>query len=239
MRKFDVGDVDREKFEGRMNVLIRDDMDLMLSAQYENKDYGTSYGLEERETKTINLEWNYQPSATFNTYLFFSKQWYDDEMTNIADSGTIDDTQAGGSTYPLTRRWSESSEEVSDQLGAGISYTGEKFGFEASFTGIDSDTGVDYRFASIGATASLPLESGNSGKFSDINYQQRVFDSSVTWQSNENWQLRLYYRYESGKLRDWANNRLSTLESNNLFVQAVPDDDYSVYTVGVFATYRY
>ncbi len=42
MRKFDVGDVDREKFEGRMNVLIRDDMDLMLSAQYENKDYGTS-----------------------------------------------------------------------------------------------------------------------------------------------------------------------------------------------------
>lgn len=239
MRKFDIGDVERDRFEARMNILVRDDMDLMLSAQYDNKDYGTSYGLQERETKTINLEWNYQPSATFNTYLFFSKQWFDDDMTNIADSGALDDSQAGGTTYPLSGRWSESSEETSDQLGVGISYTGEKFGFEASYTGIDSDTSMDYRFASSDATASEPLESGNSGKFSDISYRNQVFESSATWQANERWQLRLYYRYERGKLSNWATDGLSALEGYNLFIQAIPDDRYSVSTVGVFASWQF
>jgi len=239
MRKYDVGDVDRDKFEARMNILLRDDMDLMISAQYDKKDYGTSYGLEEKETKTFNMEWNYQPKADLNIYLFYSKQWFDNEMTNIADSGAFDDTQAGGITYPLSGRWSETSEETSDQLGAGISYTCEKFTFEASINSIDSDTTIDYQFASDDATASTPLETGNVGNFSDISYRSRVFDSSVTWQADERWQLRLYYRYESGKLSDWATDGLSALENDNLFIQAIPDDSYHVSTVGIFATYHF
>jgi hypothetical protein len=236
MRKFDVGDRDLEKFEARINFLIRDDMDLMLSAQYEDTNYGGSYGLLDSESKTINMEWNYQPSATVNTYLFLSKQWFEDEMANITNAGSTSDPNAGGTTYPLSGSWSESSEETSDQIGAGISYTGEQFGFEASFTSIDSDTGIDYRFASVDAAATS-IETGLFGEFSDISFQSRVFESSLTWQSNENWQFRLYYRYERGKTRDWAINGLSALEINNLFVQAIPDD-YSVQTVGLFLTHQ-
>ena len=235
MRKFDVADRDTDKFEARINFLLRDDMDLMLSAQYEDTDYGGSYGLLGRESKTINMEWNYQPSATVNAYLFFSHQRFEDEMANIVDSGATSDPNAGGTTYPLSGSWSESTDETSDQFGAGIYYTGEKFGLEATFTSIDSDTGVDYGFASAAAAASPPIETGLTGEFSDISFESRVFESSLTWQTNENWQFRLYYRYERGKIRDWAINGLSALEGNNLFVQAIPDD-YSVNTIGLFVT---
>jgi MtrB/PioB family decaheme-associated outer membrane protein len=235
MRKYDIADRDIDRFESRINFLIRDDMDLMLSAQYEDTDYGGSYGLLDRESKTINVEWNYQPSISVNTYLFFSHQRFEDEMANIADSGSTSDPNAGGTTYQSSGSWSESSDETSDQFGAGIYYAGEKFGFEATFTSIDSDTGVDYGFASADATASPPLETGLSGEFSDLSFESRVFEGNLTWQSNDDWQFRLYYRYERGKIRDWGLNGLSVLEGNNLFVQAIPDD-YSVHTVGLFVT---
>jgi len=235
MRKFDISDRELDKFEARINFLIRDDMDLMLSAQYEDQDYGGSYGLLDREFKTINMEWNYQPSATTNMYLFYSKQWFDDEMANIANAASTPDANAGGTTYPLSGRWSESTDETSDQIGAGIFYTGETFGFEASFTSIDTDTGIDYGFASVDAAASTPIETGLFGEFSDISFQSRVFESSLTWQYPKDWQFRLYYRYERGEIRDWAFNGLSALESDNLFIQAIPDD-YSVSTVGLFLT---
>ncbi len=149
LRKFDVGDRDLDKFEARINFLIRDDMDLMLSAQLEDKDYGGAYGLQERESKTMNMEWNYQPTATLNTYLFFSRQWFEDEMSNINDAASSPDPNAGGSTYPLTGSWTESSDETSDQVGAGIYYTGEKFSFEASYTSIDSETAIDWLQAGV------------------------------------------------------------------------------------------
>ncbi len=238
MRKFDISDREIDKFEARINFLIRDDMDVMLSAQHEDKDYGGSYGLLKRESKTINTEWNYQPSTTTNVYLFFSKQWFDDDMANISDENlnpAPSDPNAGGANYPLSGSWSESTDETSDQIGAGISYTGDKFRFEASFTDIDSDTGIDYGFASADATASAPLESGLFGQFSDISFRSKVIESSLTWQPNETWQTRLYYRYESSKIRDWAINGLSALEVNNLFIQAEPED-YSVSTIGLFLT---
>jgi len=156
-------------------------------------------------------------------------------MANIADSGSGNDPNAGGITYPLSGSWSESSEETSDQIGAGIHYSGEKFGFEASFSSIDSDTGMDYRFASVDAVVSTPIETGLSGEFSDIGFRSRVFESSLTWQSSADWQFRLYYRYESGKIRDWATTGLSALEGNNLYIQSIPDD-YSVQMVGLFMT---
>jgi len=181
------------------------------------------------------MEWNYQPTATLNTFLFFSRQWFEDEMSNINDADSSPDPSAGGVTYPLSRSWTESSDETSDQVGAGVYYTGEKFSFEATYTSIDSETGIDYGFASADATASPPIGTGLSGQFSDISFESRVFESSLTWQTNENWQFRLYYRYEHGEIRDWAINSLSALEANSLFIQAIPED-YSVQTVGLFVT---
>ena len=66
------------------------------------------------------------------------------------------------------------------------------------------------------------------GQFSDISFESRVFESSLSWQLNPNWEVRPYYRYEKGKTRDWSNTGLSALEGNNLFVQAIPAD-YSVH----------
>lgn len=238
MRKFDLAARREQVFNGRVNILVSSSMDLAISVIRRSNDYDSDYGLRERNTTTLNVDWSFQPSPKLNAFLYYSRQLDDNEMRNIQDTGFAVDANAGGAVYAIAGTWQESSDETSDQFGSGISYTGSKFSIDVNYSDIRSNTKTDYVAASNLAAGSAAIDPFATPAFPELRYKQRVFDASIRWHTSEKWHFRGYYRHESNDIRDWHLAGLTPLQGKHLFISHEPVD-YSVNTIGLYCQYQF
>ncbi|KFI21583.1 hypothetical protein HW44_14230 [Nitrosococcus oceani] len=238
LRKFDLSDRKQHLFCGLANVLLREDMDLSLSFARVDNDFDARFGLLQDESNTVNLEWNYQPSAQLSTYVFGSYQTKTNAMANINDAGFSTDPNAGGATFPLRAAWQENVDETNSALGFGFYYQFDRFIFDGNYSFNWSRSEVDYEAVSNLALANpeLALDTiGNS--FPDLRYTRHILETNLRWNISKNLALRLLHRYERGTIRDWHFEGLNPLINNHLFLMATPND-FEVNVIGLLIQYR-
>ncbi len=91
LRKFDLADRDQTTLNGRLNVIATESMDVGLVLQYQNNDYPASdIGRTDRyRIGSASLDVNYQPSAAFGLYGFYTYQQGNMKQNGVQPFGCI------------------------------------------------------------------------------------------------------------------------------------------------------
>ncbi len=238
LRKYDLSSRQQNQVKAQANILLGDTMDLLLSMKWLDNRYDARYGLQSEQTTVANVEWNYQPSAAFNSYAFYSYQNRNSNLANINDSGFSSDPNAGGVTFPFDSAWQELSDDNSHLLGVGLRYQFGKFDINSNYTYSWSRTRTDYHAASSSALANPEFASSTIGTgFPDIEFNRHILETSVRWALHDDLALRFYHRYEIGSIQDWHYAGLTQLIGKQLFLGATPQN-YQAHLFGIFIQYR-
>lgn len=234
LRRDDLANRRQQIFDARVNFLIGDTMDLHLSGRYRSDDYrGSDYGLRWQRTGSMNLEWNFQPSARTDVYLFGSVERRHSEISNIRGDLAGSDPDAGGAVYPFVNAWDLDSDSWSVGFGAGGGVTLRPgLSLEVDYSLVDTREEVDYAFNSAGALAGSvsPAQAGTS--FPDLRTQDQILETSLRWAFSERLAARLYYRYQRATIRNWLQRDLVPLDDQRLFFAHI-DESYEVSIYGV------
>jgi MtrB/PioB family decaheme-associated outer membrane protein len=236
LRKFDLADRDQRKIDGQVNILARNDLDLAVSGQWLDNDYGARFGRLDDQLASIGAELNYQPAPAFNAYLFVQHQRYEQRQRGATYSGGADPA-AGGASFPAGAFWSEETDGRSQAIGAGLKLSHRVFSLRSDFSHLSSTDDLSYRYASPSALAASiggMADAAQAGAaFPSVRFDRNIWETDLEWTVNPRVSLRFYHRYEQARTRDWRYDGLAPLVNNTLFLAAIPQD-YSVNVFGVF-----
>jgi len=256
-RKYDLADRELQRANLRVNFLLRDDMDLALSGQFRNVDYGSGYGLRHEQGGGLNIEWNWQPSAKWNTYLMGSWERSRRKLTNISGEYQAgldpNDANAGGIFYPLANTWAVNNLQDTGFAGAGI--TGrffERWILETGYRFVRTIQKSDYDYTRIQALAvpstATPAEVGSD--FPDLKTENQILETSIRFEATEHLALRIFHIYQHVEVDDFQQSGLddpalvnsqqstSARGAGTLFLGHV-DRDYEAHVFGATVQLRY
>jgi hypothetical protein len=224
IRKLDLADRKQQILNARFNSLLQPDLDAGVTLQLKAVDYPDSaYGRTKQNQNSINLDLNYQPSATRVIYGFYSFQQGRNEQASISGPpagatcnidqvtalGTITPDNAaaicaapGGPIYPLINEWSATSKDRNDVLGLGLKQDFGKARLDLNFIRSLGRSKLDYTYTPGGAVSVANAAFAGSG-MPDIVTIQNIFDASLLVPVTPQVSMRLLYRYETGSIRDW------------------------------------
>ena len=234
LRKYDLADRDAQTIDARVNVIIGDSMDLILSGRYQDEDFDADFGLKNTKTVAANVEWNYQFALNGSLYAYYSYQAHERNIANINDIGPFAaDPDPGGAVYPLENVWSEQVDEVNHVLGAGVNVVFDRLTVDFSYTFLYANSKFQYNFSSPAAYLSLfsLAEVGNG--FPDQTFRHHLFEGNLRWRFRDNMSLRLLYRYEREDLDDFHYAGLTEpVIGADIFLNAVPEN-YEAHVIGL------
>jgi hypothetical protein len=171
MRKYDQADRNQNILNGRVNVAVREDLDMGLNLQMKRATYPDSfYGLTSDNQDSLGFDLNFQPSSTKSITAFYNYQNGNKKMS--LNSGVAGNTGSGltaaaltscvtvGQTFsayqcadavarPASAAWQSDTTDRNDVIGAGFQ---NDFGFVR--------LGIDYTFAK--SSTHISYTTGNS-----------------------------------------------------------------------------
>ena len=231
LQKYDLASRRSHRADLRVNLLLRDDMDLALTGQIRSDDYGANYGLQDDRTGSVSLEWGWQPSADVNVHALGSLERGDRKIRNIDDPG--------GGTFPSENAWELESERTSAFAGAGFEVRVlERVTIESTYRFTYTRERLDYDFAGASALGS---------RFPTLNRRDHSILSALRFAVTEHVGLRVFYMFERGEVDDFQQDGLRdpTLltgipgtGAGTLFLGHV-DHDYSAHVIGGTVQLKY
>ena len=234
MRKYDIAERNGHTVDAKYNWIISENMDLMVGGKYREIDYDGEYGLNEAQSVSANLEWNYQFALNRMVYIFYSFQSEERSQTNITDAGLrSSDDSPGGPVYPLQNQWSEDISETNHNLGAGLALSFDKISMDLNYSYLLSDSEFSYDYASPAAFLNL-FPTGEVGNgFPDQKFRHHFLEGNLRWQARDNLTLRLLYRFEKENLDDFHYQGLTEpLVGDQIYLVTVPEN-YSNHVIGL------
>ena len=244
LRKYDLADQQRHQFEARYIWAPDAAMDLSVHVKWDAADYAAQFGLRDTRRTQLGLDWNYHAPANTRLFAFYNYQNHRRKVANIrSDTGNVfaagPDPFAGGDNYPLDNAWSESIDENNHVLGVGLSRSFDRAEFNLQYSVIHSNTAIGYAFQSIGALSRAPgYTSADAGLgFPDLGFQNHLLEANVRWPLRPGVALRLLYRYETERTRDFhylglTQPLVSNGFSTDVYLASIPEDfSASVYAV--------
>jgi hypothetical protein len=139
--------------------------------------------------------------------------------------------------YPTSRTWVVRHREESHDLNIGGDYAFTKLRLYANYNYSRSTTeiGYSYNAAALGLNA-VQVAAIGSG-FPVMSYDRRMLELSAVMPITKLSSVKLLYRYETGKIRDWHYDGIAQnpTPSNNqqTFLDSGPQD-YNASLVGLF-----
>jgi hypothetical protein len=242
LRKLDLADRKQHVVNARMNFLLRQDMDLMLSGKLVDNGNDAAFGRSVERISSWNADWSWNVAPRAGAYAHYSFQRSRQRQANINDaaSGPYNlgntDANAGGANYPLANAWSEAFKDDSHSLGFGARYGFGKITVDSNFTMTLSRVSIGYDFASAAGLANPALASSAGSGMPDSIYRQNVLETGLRYQVAKNMAWRLFHRYEKAKFSDWHYDGLQNVYNNISFLGAGPQN-YSVNVIGVLFQY--
>lgn len=221
IRKLDLADRKRQILNGRFNTMLRPDLDAGLMLQLKVDDYPESrYGRQRQTQHSVNFDLNYVASAKQSIYGFLSFQDGQRNQNSISSAGTCNLGQVtalgtitaanaseicaapGGPIFPLVNAWTVRTRDHNTVLGLGFKQDFGSALLNLNFTQSRGRSNHDYDYTVGGAvTAALAPFAGTG--FPPIQTIQNIFDASLLVPVSRQVAVRLLYRYESGRIRDW------------------------------------
>jgi hypothetical protein len=263
-RKYDQADRDQSVFNARWNYQASNQLDLGLFLQARNVKYPDSfYGLEQDNQHSVSLDANYQTEQA-TLYGYYSYQQADKKMalnsgvavgattTNCtvanltlygpsacADSVVVNGVDTG--TRPATSAWSSRNRDQNDVLGLGYQRRMGQvmFGLDYSYARGVTNVSYDYGSTALSAVAAtqatMAAVAGNA--LPSMSFVQQSVSASLLVPLSKRVTLRVFDRYELGKIADWHYDQVLTgvvnvFDSGTLQLDAGPQN-YHTNIVGV------
>jgi predicted porin len=159
--------------------------------------------------------------------------------TTVSAANFLNVCGTASATSPLyaeSRAWNSTQNDRNDVLGLGVKYDFGKAKLDLNYTYTNGRTGIRYGYnaAALGLTAPQAALAGDG--FTNLTYAQNVIDASLLVPISKAAAIRLLYRYETGKIRDWhydgvaANPTPST--NQQVYLDSGPQD-YKASLIGV------
>ena len=238
MRKFDLADRRQQKFNARVNFLLRQDMDLVASVKSVDNRYGADYGRTRDRSTGLNLDWSWNYSPAVSAHVSYNYQHADSGMANIndADTGISGSASAGGIIFPLANAWGADSREITHNFGMGGRYAFSRWTLESNYWFSRSNTRISYTYAGNAALTGANAAFAGTA-MPDILFRQHVLDTSLKFRVDKNFAWRLFYRYDNGRIIDWHYDQLAQVLPTAVFLGAGPQG-YGTHTVGILLQFK-
>ncbi len=252
-RKYDQADRDQQIVNARLNMLASDDLDLGASVQAKNINYPNSfYGLEKDLQNSVTVDLNYQPSSGQSVYGFYTFQQSRRAMnltsgvasaTNTACSAAnltqygysacSDNINGDNGARPLSSAWSSENHDRNNVLGLGYQGDFGQIRFGIDYTVSSSATNISYAYGSTalsnvaGTQAAAALLAGNA--LPSMTFVQQTLNFNLLMPINKKLSMRLFDRYENGRVVDWHYDRVITgavanYDSGSLLLDSGPQN---------------
>jgi MtrB/PioB family decaheme-associated outer membrane protein len=241
LRKHDIADRRQSVVNGRVNFLLAPEMDLAVSARHLDNDYDAAYGRLAERIQAFNLEWNWQPAPRTAAWAWYGFERVRNDMALIGEGAGIltGDPNAGGAAYPLTNRWQEASRDDAHLLGLGFRHALGRAVLESGYTYHYAPYRTRYGFASAGTLVGGSLAAAGAGDgMPTMTFRQHAFDAGLKISLARDTALKLQYRFERTRFRDWHYDDLPLVFGGGagVFLGAGPRD-YTTHTLGIFIQY--
>ena len=258
-RKYDLADRKLQRANLRANFLVRPDMDLAVTGQLRDTDFGSEYGVQYERGAGASVEWNWQSSPNTNAYLLGSWEYAQRKTSSITGSFGAVDPNAGGPGYRLDRQWQVQSHQYSGLVGLGFrARISSRWTLETRYSLAFTRQQIDFDYATTLALANPSVSEGEAGNdFPLLETLDQSLETSLRYQISEFLALRVFYLYWYGKVDDFQQTGLDDPElveqmccdpfdplapppfgAGTLFLGHV-DRDYSTHMIGATVQLRY
>ncbi|MBL9200750.1 MAG: MtrB/PioB family outer membrane beta-barrel protein [Opitutaceae bacterium] len=229
MRAFDLSDRNRHKGNLRVDTMVRPGLDVGVSLQATDARHpDAAYGRSRQVLRSANLDVSYQPNPSQSGYLFFSQQFGRIVQSTIASAnanltiglvtplGTVTPANAialgagpGGLAFPLINAWTARNEERSQVFGGGFRQDFKSVSLNADYSRSIGRSRIAYDYTVGGAinAATAPIA---GSRMPDLATDVDYLDVGVRVPLSASWAVRLVYRYQAEKIRDWHYYGLAT-----------------------------
>ena len=265
-RKYDQADRDQNILNARLNFLAREDLDLGATLQMKDVKYPDSfYGLEKDTQNSLSLDLNYQPSTSENFYAFYTYQQGKKAMNLNSGQASLVNTACtaanlalygysacadniGGTNggRPLSSAWSSTNDDRNDVFGFGMQKDLGSLRFGLDYTYSNSTTRIDYAYggtaiSNVAATQAAAAVIAGSA-LPNMTYVQHTLNLNLLIPIDKKLSIRLFDRYEIGKVKDWhydgvITGAVANYDSGTLLLDAGPQS-YRANVIGVFIHYK-
>lgn len=221
-RSYDLADRDQYILNARLDTMLRQDLDVGISAQRRRAKYPNSqYGRTGDSQSSYNVDLNYQPSPRRTVYGFYSYQLGRFGQANIASAngalviggttalGVVTPENAlaigsapGGPIYPLINEWTASSRDRNHVVGAGVKQDFGKVSLNVDYSYSIGRTRIDYAYTVGGAINAANAPRAGT-RMPDLATDMSYLDASFRIPLSERLSARLVYRYQKEAIRDW------------------------------------
>ena len=141
--------------------------------------------------------------------------------------------------FPTSRTWDVSQKDHNTVTGLGLHYEAGKVLSDLAYTYSNGRTKVSYGYnpAALGLNATQVALAGDG--WSDLVFTQNIVEANAMVPIRKRLSLRLIYRFEDGKIRDWHYDGVSVnpMPANNGAYLDFGPQDYKVHLFG--ALFRY
>lgn len=247
--KYDLSDRDEAVLESRLNLLLTDHLDGFVSARYKNDDFKAQHGLRDDRTFAVNSELNYSPGRNGAFFIFGSWQEREWDQANIADRIFNADVNPnpGSITYPWENEWSARQNEESVIFGGGYTRMLGTMTLKLNYSWSDTTSSTDSEYASEGALVQTVLNLGvaypamlGTDRMPDLKYRRQILETDLIVPITRAWDARFYYRFDSGKIKDW---HFTGLQANpvpgNILTMGMEPEGWSAHALGMFVRFSY
>lgn len=240
-RASDLANRSLHRGHARAHWLLRDDMDLALAIEIRRENFRAAYGLRERNTQHLNLQWSWRPRPSLEAHLHYGFEWRSSEMGLINErNAASEDGNAGGPWFALANAWTQRSRSQGHNGGTGLRWRPHpKLELSFHYRLQHAVESIRYEFATATALAAGTSAAAAGDRFSDLRYRDHVLTSELRIGLDEHASLRLFHRYERSFVRDSAQRGLEPSFANRAVILAHADDDYQAHVFGVMAQLRY
>jgi hypothetical protein len=231
LRKYDLADRSQHVADLKLNFLVREDMDLSLTARYRDDDFDADYGLRGDRRADANLEWTLQPSPEWGVSLYGSYERGWRRMKTIND-------EAG--SFSPANTWSERTRESTVAAGASAwRRLLSRVTLETSYAFILTRSRLDYDYASEGAL-SLGITAADAGsRFPTLTTEDHVLVTSLRVELVQHLALRVFHLYQRGRIEDFQQAGLQAGVLGGAYYLGHVDRDYDAHAVGATLQLRF
>lgn len=151
--------------------------------------------------------------------------------------GTVSPTSP---LYPVSRTWDISHRDKNHFFSLGGTYNFTKARLDVNYAFTKSNTAIRYGYnaAALGLTPAQVALIGDG--FPDLTYRLNTLESNLVIPVSSKLSVRVLYRYENGKIRDWHYDGIAQNPTPNTnqqtFLDAGPQN-YKASAVGIFLTF--
>jgi hypothetical protein len=136
--------------------------------------------------------------------------------------------------FPISRSWDVSQKDHNTVTGLGVHYERGKLLSDVIYTYSNTRTKIGYGYnpAALGLNATQVALAGDG--FSDLVFTQNIVEANTMMPIRRRLSLRLLYRFEGGRIRDWHYDGISVnpMPANNGAYLDFGPQDYKVHVFG-------